>query len=241
MKEKIFITGASRGIGRAIALQLARPNRQLLLHYNQNHDLAQQVALACQEKKAETKLLQADFAKDEDMKRILEEIPSVDILINNAGVSSYGQIQDISLEEWKRIFQINVHSPFQITQKLIPYMIRNKYGRIVNISSIWGQVGSSCESLYSATKGAILSFTKSLAKELAPSGITVNCLCPGIVDTDMMKIFREEEKEELKKEVPIGRFLQAEEVAYWVEYLVSKQASAFTGQVISPNGGQIIF
>ncbi|WP_019134566.1 elongation factor P 5-aminopentanone reductase [Kallipyga massiliensis] len=242
--ETIFITGGSRGIGRATALRMAGPDRKLALLYRQHEDEAQEVAALCREKGAETLLLQADVSDFDGLSEAFGQVNrtfgGVDVLVNNAGVSTYGMVQDITPQEWNRVFSVNVNGYFYATKLALPHMVDQKWGRIINISSVWGMVGASCESLYAATKGAIIAFTKSCAKELAYSGITCNCIAPGMVDTPMMEELDEESIRVALSEIPLGRMVKPEEVALWVDHFASKEAEATTGQVLSPNGGWII-
>lgn len=243
-KETVLITGGSRGIGRACALRLSGPNRNIALLYRCHTEEAKEVAALCQKKGASTLLLQADIADFSAVSaaydKLQEAFGGVDILVNNAGISVYGMIQDITPEEWNRLFAVNVHGNFYATKLAIPHMVSQKWGRIINISSVWGMVGASCEALYSATKGAIIAFTKACANELAYSGITCNCIAPGIVDTAMMDLLGKEDLALTLSEVPLGRMVRPEEVALWVAHFADRGAEAVTGQVISPNGGWII-
>ena len=244
MKETIFITGGSRGIGRASALRMAEPDRNIALIYRQHEDEAREVAALCREKGAGTLLVQADVSDFDGLSEAFGQVNrafgGVDVLVNNAGVSTYGMVQDISPREWDRVFSVNVNGCFYATKLALPHMVDQKWGRIINISSVWGMVGASCESLYAATKGAIIAFTKSCAKELAYSGITCNCIAPGMVDTPMMEELDEESIQAALSEIPLGRMVRPEEVALWVDHFASKEAEATTGQVLSPNGGWII-
>lgn len=243
-KETIFITGGSRGIGRASALRMAKPGRNIALLYRQHEEEAREVAALCREKGADTLLLQTDVSDFDQLSRAFSQVNrtfgGVDVLVNNAGVSTYGLVQDISPLEWDRVFSVNVNGYFYTTKLAIPHMVDRKWGRIINISSVWGMVGASCESLYAATKGAIIAFTKSCARELAYSGITCNCIAPGMVDTPMMNDLDEESIRVVLSEIPLGRMVGPEEVALWVDHFASREAEATTGQVISPNGGWII-
>ena len=168
---------------------------------------------------------------------VLERFGPVDVLINNAGVSSYGLIQDVDAVEFDRVMDVNFRSAFFLTSKLIEPMIRNQEGRVINVSSVWGETGGACEALYSASKAALIGFTKALSKELAPSNITVNCICPGVVDTDMMNSFSVEEKSASENEIPIGRFASPEEISQAALFLAGEGASYITGQILGINGG----
>ena len=245
MDKVVMISGASSGIGRSIALELAGPGRKLVLMYFKHKKEAEELAEMCRSKGSSCMLIQADVSSYGELSAAYEELEGlwggVDILINNAGISSYSLIQDISVEEWDKTFKTNINSAFYTTKLCLPHMISNKWGRIVNIASVWGLVGASCESLYSSTKGALIAFSKACAKELAYSGITVNVLAPGAVDTPMLHQLDDETLEGLAQEIPIGRLIKPEEIATWVGHLVADDAQAITGQVISPNGGWVIY
>ncbi len=246
MKEQkiILITGADRGIGRAIAEALASPHRTLLLHYHHNQKMAQETRQTCLAQGADCVTYAADIRDFQEVTAMFQQIESrfhgVDVLINNAGVSVYGLAQDMKESDWAEIFDTNARGTFLCCQNAIPHMVRQQWGRIINMSSMWGQAGASCESLYAASKGAIDALTKSLAKELIYSHITVNAIAPGAVDTDMLALLSPEDQRALKEELPMGRFLRPEEIAYWVKAIVEEEGGALTGQIISPNGGLVI-
>ena len=162
-----------------------------------------------------------------------------DIIVNNAGISHYGLLSDVSEDDWDLVMNTNLKGMFLCTQAFLPHMISQKYGRIVNVSSVWGITGASCEVLYSTAKGGMNAFTKALAKELAPSGITVNAVAPGAVDTSMLHHMNEEDKQLLINDIPIGRLAQPEEIASLVYFVALPESGYITGQVISPNGGWI--
>lgn len=244
MKHNILITGASGGIGAAISQTLAADGHNLILCYHQKEAAAQETLARCNEKGSCCILKQADVSNEIQVKALLEAAQDrfgpVDILINNAGISRWGLLQDMTAEEWDRLFAVNVRSCFLTSKYALPAMVRAGYGRIINISSMWGQVGASCEVAYSAAKGAIISMTKALAKEVGPSGITVNCIAPGVIDTPMNAAFTPDVIAELREETPLGRIGTPEDVASMVKYLVSSEASFITGQIIGVNGGFVI-
>lgn len=239
--KTVLITGSSRGIGAAIARNLAK-DYQIVINYNKSKDEAMDLLKELREINPMVIAIGADVS-DEDqvdaMFKIIEEnFKSVDILINNAGISHFGLIQDIPFDKWLDVINTNLNSVFLNSKRAIPKMIEKKEGVIINISSIWGDFGASMESSYSTSKGAINTFTKAMAKELAPSNIRVNAIAPGMVDTDMMKRdFSPEEIEDLKEEVGIKRLAKPEEIAGLVRYLISDEASYITGDVIHINGG----
>lgn len=243
-RKTVLITGASRGIGRASALEMASPETTIIINYKASREAALEVEAFCRERGAMTRVMACDVADPQAVaamfRTIEQDFGGVDILVNNAGVSSYAMIQDIAPEAWQAEFAVDVHSVFYCTQQAIGHMIDQKWGRIINIASIWGLVGSACESLYSACKGAVIAYTKACAKELVYSGITVNALAPGVVDTDMMQQLSPTDREALSEDLPLGRMLRPEEIAYWVRVMADDRAGALTGQVISPNGGFVI-
>lgn len=239
--KTVLITGSSRGIGAAIARKL-NDEYKIIINYNKSKDKA----FALMEELRETnpnviaiKANVSDESEVENMFSIAEKnFGHVDILINNAGISHFSLIQDIDFGTWKDVINTNLNSVFLNSKRAIPNMISKQYGVIINMSSIWGDFGASMEALYSTSKGAINTFTKAMAKELAPSGIRVNAIAPGIVETDMMKNdFSMEELEELKNEVATNRFAKPEEIAGLVSYLISDEASYITGDIIHINGG----
>ncbi len=181
-----------------------------------------------------------DLAETKEVERLAKDVSETlgipDVLVNNAGTSAYGLFQDLSAADLMDLFQINFLSMYVLAGKLAPGMISRKSGRMINLASVWGEVGASCEVAYSASKAAVIGFTKALAKELAPSGISVNAVSPGVVDTDMMGRFSNQEKEEISKEIPFGRFTTPDEVASTILYLAQDAPSTLTGQIIGVNG-----
>lgn len=238
--KTVIVTGGSRGIGRAIVEKFARENYNVLLNYNKSELAALDIA----KKYPNVEIFKADVSNKKDVEAMINFAESkygqIDILINNAGISCTGLLQDISLEEWNRLFEVNVTGTFLVTREVLPRMISKKVGKIINISSVWGLVGASMEVAYSASKAAIIGFTKALAKEVGPSNITVNCIAPGIVMTDMVNNLSVEEFDQIREEIPLGRIGSTEDIANTAFYLASDDASYITGQVISPNGGWVI-
>lgn len=244
MGNSVIITGASGGIGKAIALQLAEAGYNLTLCYNTNKGAAMDLSTRCTAFGVKCLCIKCDLsdltAVDNMINCTVDEFGTIDGLVNNAGISHWGLFTDMTEEEWDHIFAVNVKSMFLTSKYVLPHMIHNHSGRIINISSMWGQVGASCEVAYSATKGAIISMTKALAKEVGPSGITVNCIAPGVIDTPMNASFTTETISQLKDETPVGRIGAPEDVASVVKYLISPEASFITGQIIGVNGGFVI-
>lgn len=243
MKQTALITGASRGIGAALAETFAHAGYQLTLccHKSQEQlrDLADQL-----QKKYHTPVLifigdVGEYAFVEDMvKQTLDTFGSIDVLINNAGISYIGLLTDMTIDDWNQIVATNLTSVFSACRCTVPSMVHNKSGRIINISSVWGNVGASCEVAYSACKGGINSFTRALGKELAPSNITVNAIACGVIDTDMNRCFSEEERAELVAEIPAERMGQPQEVAELALSIASGHAY-LNSQIITLDGGWI--
>lgn len=239
MKKTALITGASRGIGAAIALKLAKEGFFTYINYCKNSDLAEKVA-----EQTGGMAVMADVSNkkqvDEMVGNIVQHTGGIDVLVNNAGISVSGLFTDITEEEEQRLWKINVGGVFNCTKAVLPYMINKKYGKIINISSMWGQVGASCEVHYSASKAAIIGFTKALAKELGPSGINVNCIAPGVIMTDMNSCHSADTMEALREETPVMRLGTAEDVAQAAAFFASDQSSFITGQILGVNGGLVI-
>lgn len=242
-EQTVLITGASRGIGAAIAERFASVGMNVVIHYLQSHEAANEVARSCMKHGAKVLTVSADISFREQIVRMKEKLGQKgffpDIVVNNAGIAHYGVLSDVSEEEWDRVLSVNLKGTFLCTQLFMEDMIKQKYGRIINVSSIWGISGASCEVVYSTAKGGINAFTKALAKELAPSGITVNAVAPGAVETVMMSGFQPEEKSAMENEIPVGRFALPDEIASLVYFLALPESGYITGQIISPNGGWV--
>lgn len=234
-----LVTGASRGIGAEIARALAKSGVFVYVNYVKNKALAERLA-----EELGGRAVCADISDEkavaEMMDIIEQERGGVDILVNNAGVSSWCMLADTSPEEWDRVFGINMRGAYLVTRRATTAMVKNKYGRIVNISSMWGEAGAACEVAYSASKAALIGFTKALAKELSLSGITVNCICPGLIDTDMNKNLSAEDIKALEEEILLGRAGKPSEIASVAEFLCSDAAGYMTGQILSVSGGMVI-
>jgi 3-oxoacyl-[acyl-carrier protein] reductase len=235
-----LVTGASGAIGKAIALNLANAGYSLFLHYNQNEaailKLKQELELAFPNQQFIE--LQANLSEANGVKQLISGLTeNIEILIHNSGHSEIGLVQDLSESKLDAMIQHQVKAPFMLSQALISSMIRKKLGRIIFISSIWGLTGAATEVAYSMVKGAQNSLCKALAKELAPSGITVNAIAPGAIETAMMDMFSPDELNELKEDIPVGRLGKPEEVASLVRHLCLPESAYITGQVFSVNGG----
>lgn len=238
--KTVLVTGGSRGIGKAIVKEFARNNYNVILNYNKSYEAAK----AVEDEFKNVKIFRADVSNPKEVQRMIsfanEQFGQIDILVNNAGIGCSGLFQDISYEEWQNVFNVNVNGVFNLTKQIIPEMISKHSGKIINVSSIWGIVGASCEVAYSASKAAIIGFTKALAKEVGPSGITVNAVAPGIVMTDMVSNYSLEEFDDIRNQIPLGEIGTTEDIANAVYFLASDKANYITGQVISPNGGWVV-
>ena len=244
MRQVALVTGASRGIGRAVALELGRAGYAVCVNYLSNEDAARQVADTLRAGGSDAVAIRADVADSaavaEMVRRTEKELGPVTLLVNNAGVAGQAQFQDISDEMWNRYLAVNLGGARNTIRAVLPHMLSEKQGAIVNISSIWGISGASCEVHYSAAKAGLIGLTKALAKEEGPSGITVNCVAPGVIDTDMMAAFTAEDKAALAEETPVGRLGSADEVAQLLVFLAGESAGYITGQVFGVNGGLVI-
>ena len=237
-----LVTGASRGIGRAIALKLAAEGAAVVINYHGSMEKAKEVKAEIESDGGITEIMQcnvADYQATEAMiRKVTDDFGRLDILVNNAGIAWFGLLTDMTDEDWSSLLQTNLSSVFYCCRAAIPHMVSVKCGRIINISSMWGTAGASCEAAYSATKSGIHGLTKALAKELAPSNIQVNAIACGVIDTEMNARLNEEERAALAEEIPSGRFSSPEEVAELVLLLCSSP-SYMTGQIIGMDGGFI--
>lgn len=238
MSEKFaLITGASGGIGREISRRLASEGWNLYLHYYQNEAGIKELAKELEDFSVEIKLIQADLSKEDGHLIILEQISQLDALILNSGDSFFGLVTDMSDDEARRMITLHVTAPFLLAKGLVGKLVPKRSGNIVAVTSIWGEIGASCEVLYSMVKGGQNTFVKALAKELAPTGIRVNAVSPGAISTPMLKSFTEEDLCELAEEIPMGRLGRPEEIAGVISFLLSEDAAYMTGQILSVNGG----
>jgi 3-oxoacyl-[acyl-carrier protein] reductase len=231
----VLITGGTRGIGAATVRKFAEYGDRVFFLYEKSRELAETIF---QETGAQG--FQCDVSDEAQVKEVFSQIGPVDVLVNNAGIVDYGPINWVSAETFRRIMDVNVTGMFLCCQAALSGMLQKQQGAIVNLSSMWGRVGSSCEVAYSASKGAVIAMTKALAKELGPSGIRVNAVAPGVILTDMVENVSQETLEELRQETPLEKLGRPEDVANAIFYLASPQASFVTGTVLDVSGGFVM-
>ena len=236
-----LITGASRGIGAAMARAFAEAGYAVALNYRQSEEKARRLAEELTRQGCVAACYRADVADprqaEEMVRRCEEELGQIAVLINNAGISADGLFTDLTDEVWRRLWEVNVSGTLYCSRAVLPAMIRRGSGVILTLSSRWGQVGGSCEVAYSATKAAVIGFTRALAQEVGPAGVRVNCLAPGVIDTDMNQVYGKEALDALAQETPLQRIGAPDEVAQLALWLASEKAGFITGQVIGVNGG----
>lgn len=240
--KTVLITGGSRGIGKCIAENLAKDGFNVVLNYNKSEKQAKQIQKELFDQGIKIEIYKADVSKREQVQKLvkftLDKFKNIDILINNAGIAKLQMFNDITDEDWNEMISTNLNSVFYTTQEVLPNMIHNKSGCIINISSIWGIVGASCEVAYSVSKAGINGMTKSLAKELGLSNIRVNSIAPGVIDTEMNSNLDNAIKEQIKDETPLNRIGKPVDIYRCVKWLIEDEFT--TGQIISPNGGYVI-
>ena len=244
MRKIALITGGSRGIGAACVRLFARSGWSVVFIANRSADKAQTLTDELRADGCDVAFRLCDLSDGAQAASVVAEIlrtyRRIDALVNCAGIAHIGLFTDMTDAEWDALFAVNVRSVFSVTKAVLPGMISRQSGAIVNVSSMWGEVGASCEVAYSATKAAIIGLTKALAKEVGPSGVRVNCVTPGVIDTDMNAQLTDDDRAELSDETPLGRIGRAEEVAQTILYLCSEAASFITGQVLGVSGGLVI-
>ena len=238
-KKIIIITGASRGIGREIAKTLAREGYTIIANYNKSEKEAQKLKKELQEENKEIDIYKANIANEEEtqemIKYVIKKYKKIDVLINNAGIDKIQLVTEVTKKDWDEIINTNLYGTFYISQQAAKNMIQNKQGKIISISSIWGQIGASMEVVYSISKAGVDGLTKALAKELGPSGIQVNSIAPGFIKTEMNSNFNEQEINEIKDEIPLQNLGECTDIAKCVKWLI--EDNYVTGQVIAINGG----
>ena len=245
-KKTVLVTGASRGIGRAIAMTFAQNNYHVFLNCRHSISELESVKSAIEAiPYGSCDIFIGDVGNPHSVKELYEMIYTkydcLDVLVNNAGIAQQKLFTDITPDEWKKMTGVNLDGVFYCSQQALKrYMIKNHSGVILNISSMWGQVGASCEVHYSASKAGVIGLTKGLAKEVGLSGVRVNCICPGVIMTDMMKGFDEQTVQELKEETPLNMLGMPEDIAETAVFLCSDRARFITGQIVGVNGGMII-
>ncbi len=242
MQKIAIVTGGARGIGKAITETLAQNGIKVIANYNKSKEQAEKLKKELEEKNIIIDIIQADISKKEECEKIIEytikKYGKIDILINNAGISKVQLIDEVTEKDWNEMINTNLYSAFCMCQLAVPYMIKEKKGNIINISSVWGIVGASQEILYSITKAGMDGLTKALAKEVGPSNIKVNSIAPGYINTDMNKEISEKALDRIKEETPLEKIGEPIDIAKCVEWLINDNFT--TGQVISINGGWFI-
>lgn len=240
--KNIIITGGSRGIGKCLVENFAKEGNKVILNYNKSEKEAKEIKSKLEEQGLKIEIFKADISKREDVKKLIKfakkNMDTIDVLINNAGIAKIQMFQDVTDDDWDEIMNTNLKSAYYTIQETLPSMINQKSGCIINISSIWGMVGASCEAVYSASKAGMDALTKSLAKELGLSNIRVNSIAPGVINTEMNSKLDEKIKEEIKKETPLEKIGEPIDIYRCAKWLVEDEFT--TGQVISVNGGYTI-
>ena len=244
MRKIALITGGSRGIGAACVRAFAENGYAVAFLYKNSRDKAEALVSTLRGAGLDVAAYPCDVADPAQVKAVIGDIlrtyRHIDALVNCAGIAHIGLFTDMTEDEWDHLFAVNVRSAFSVTKAVLPGMISQQKGSIVNVSSMWGEVGASCEVAYSATKAALIGLTKALAKEVGPSGVRVNCVTPGVIDTDMNAQLTDEDRASLADETPLGRIGSADEVATTILFLCGEGASFITGQVLGVSGGLVI-
>lgn len=242
MNKVVIVTGASRGIGRNIATTLAKKGYIVIANYNKSENKAIELQQNLEKENINIDIFKADVSNRDEVKKLVQFVinkyKKIDCVINNAGIDQVKMFLDITDTDWNNMISNNLNSVFYMCQEVLPYMIHEKNGVIINISSIWGVTGASCESHYAVSKAGVDALTKSLAKEMGPSNIRINSIAPGFIDTEMNNNLNEEEKKEIKEEIPLQKIGKVEDVSRTVEWIIEDEY--ITGQVISVNGGWLI-
>ena len=243
-RKVALVTGATRGIGKAIALELADNGYDIVLNYRSVNDELKQTQKEIEEKNVNCFLVYGDISKFEDCENIAkqanDEFGRIDVLVNNAGITRDGLIMRMKKEDFESVIDTNLTGTFNMTRNIVPFMIKQKNGRIINLSSVVGITGNAGQTNYSASKAGVIGFTKSLAKEVASRNILVNAIAPGFIETDMTKVLSDNVKEAILNQIPLKRMGEAKEVAKLVKFLVSDDSKYITGQVINVDGGMVM-
>lgn len=242
--KTVLVTGASKGIGQATADLLAHEGYNVIINFNKSEKEALSLYNKLKNKGLSVRIYKANVSKKNEVKDMIDfcikEFGTIDILINNAGISQEKLFVDITNEDWDNMINTNLKSVFYCTQEVLKHMISKKKGKIINISSIWGMIGASCEAHYSAAKAGVIGLTKALAKEMGPSNIQINCITPGVIQTEMLDSYSQNELNVLRENTPLMKLGSPKDIANCVLFLVSDRADFITGQVISPNGGFVV-
>lgn len=243
-RKTAVVTGGSRGIGRSISENLAREGYNVVINYRSSEQNAEELKERLLSEGFSVDIFRADVSVACEAESLIEfakmRFGGLDVLVNNAGIAEIKLFTDITDEDWDKMIRTNLNSVFYCSKHALKYMLPQKSGKIINISSIWGLIGASCEVHYSVTKAGIIALTKSLAKELGPSNIHVNCVAPGVIDTDMNGGFSEEELRDITSEIPMMKMGLPQDIAEAVLFFASDKSNFITGQVLSPNGGSVV-
>ena len=238
------VTGGARGIGEAVCERLCRDGYSVTVNWFHSEEKAASLVKRLTESGFDAFAVKADVSNSADADMLISAAVKrngrLDVLVNNAGVAVRSFFDETTDEQWRRVMDTNLTGAFNCARAASKQMLRQKNGRIINISSMWGQTGASCEVAYSASKAGVIGLTKALAKELAPSGITVNCVCPGVIDTDMMASFSQEDRRLIADDIPLGRFGSPDDIANAVAFFADERSSFVTGQILGVNGGSVI-
>lgn len=244
MSKTVIVTGASKGIGATTAIHFAERGYNVVINYNNSYQSAKLLTTSLKSRGFSVIQIKADVSNrmetDLLIKETIDKFGSIDILVNNAGISQIGLIDEIDDYDAQRIFDVNLKGVYNCCRSVTPYMVNQKYGRIINITSMWGQVGASCEVAYSASKAGVIGLTKALAKELAPSNITVNAISPGLIETSMNANVSIDDLNSFVEDIPLGRIGNTSDVANAVLFLANDSSDYITGQVIGVNGGYVV-
>jgi len=240
-KKSVLITGGTKGIGKAIALEFADKGYNVGINYSKDYDSAVSTLKELTQKGVDAEIFKADVSSslqcEELVKNFIERFNKIDVLVNNAGISLTTPLASTSCDDWNNIISTNLSSAFYLSKEVLSYFLKYKNGNIINISSVWGQIGASCEVAYSASKAGIIGLTKALAKELGPSGIRVNCICPGLIDTDMNSNLSNTDKELFAEETPLMKIGTPCDIAPLAAFLASEHSKFITGAIVPVNGG----